>query len=105
MALEERDGNLYYYRSVRDGERVRKVYCGSGEIAAIMARLDEQERQERALEATERKADLERLEALSRGVEELSEAAEVLTRAHLVAAGYRRVNREWRRRRGRPSAA
>jgi hypothetical protein len=35
MALEKRNGNLYYYRSVRDGEPVRKVYVGSGELARI----------------------------------------------------------------------
>ena len=105
MALENRDGNLYYYRSVRDGERVRKVYCGSGEVAATMARLDKRERRERALEAAECKAELEDLEALSGPVEELSEAAEVFARAHLVAAGYRRVKGEWRLRRGRSTSA
>ena len=41
MALEQRNGNLYYYRSVREGKRVRRVYCGAGEGALLMARLDE----------------------------------------------------------------
>ena len=31
MALEKRGGNLYYYRSIRDGDKVRKVYVGAGE--------------------------------------------------------------------------
>jgi hypothetical protein len=33
VTLEHRDGNLYYYRSIRRGEKVRKVYVGSGELA------------------------------------------------------------------------
>ena len=35
MTLENRGGRPYYYRSVRDGEKVRKVYEGSGELARI----------------------------------------------------------------------
>ena len=35
MTLERRDGRLYYYRSVRDGEKVRKLYVGAGEVARI----------------------------------------------------------------------
>src|SRR5215217_8358730 len=99
VALEQRNGNLYYYRSVRHGERVRRVYCGSGQIGAIMARLDEQRRQERALEAAALRAELEDLQALSSPLEVLSEVAEVLARAHLVAAGCHRHKGEWRRRR------
>jgi hypothetical protein len=36
MALEKRDGNLYYYRSLRDSEgHPKKVYVGAGEFARI----------------------------------------------------------------------
>jgi hypothetical protein len=97
MALEKRGANLYYYRSVRDGEKVRKVYEGSGELAGI---AHEREIISRAVRKHERRAEreeLDRLVALVGPVEELSEAAEVLVRAHLVAAGYRRYQGKWRR--------
>jgi len=100
VALERRDGNLYYYRSVRAGEKVRKVYEGSGELARI---AHEREIMKRALREHERREsanELERLEALAAPVEELSEAAEILARAHLIASGYHRHKGEWRRRRG-----
>ena len=42
-------------------------------------------------------AELERLEALCAPLEELSEAAGVLARAHLVASGYHRHKGEYRR--------
>jgi hypothetical protein len=90
MALETRGGNLYYYRSVRDGEAVRKVYVGAGEIARISHESDR-------LRRTGQEAERERLEALGAPVLELSEAAEVLAQAHLVAAGYRRYQGKWRR--------
>ena len=35
MALEKRGGNLYYYRSIRCSDKVRRVYVGSGELARI----------------------------------------------------------------------
>ena len=99
MTLEKRDGNLYYYRSVRRGETVRKVYIGAGELARI---AHEQEIMNRAAEEAERErgqGEVERMEALGAPVRELCEISDVLTRAHLAACGYRRVKGEWRLRR------
>lgn len=70
MSLEERNGKLYYYRSVRHGDTVRRVYVGSGELARIAHEGDVAEREaERAAEENARReAELERtrLEALAR---------------------------------------
>jgi hypothetical protein len=99
MALETRGSNVYYYRSVRVGEKVRKVYVGAGEIALIQSERDRVRRagQEAAREI--QRAELERLKALCEKARlgALSEAAEVLAQAHLVAAGYRRYQGKWRR--------
>ena len=100
MALERRDGNLYYYRSVRDGEKVRKVYEGSGELARIAHEREIMNRALREHERRESAKELERLEALAAPVVELSEAAEILVRAHLIACGYHRHKGEYRRARG-----
>ena len=97
MTLERRDRRLYYYRSVREGEKVRKVYVGAGEIARISHEGDILRRTEREAQRKREKAELERLETLAAPVLELSEAAEVLARAHLIAAGYHRHNGEYRR--------
>lgn len=101
MTLEHRDGNLYYYRSVRAGEKVRKIYEGSGELARIAHEREILNRALREHERRESASELERLEALAAPVEELSEAVEILARAHLIASGYHRNKGEWRRRRGR----
>jgi len=97
VTLERRDRRLYYYRSVRDGEKVRKVYWGSGELARI---AHEREIMNRALREHERREwtkEVERLETLAAPVLELSEAAEALVRAHLIAAGYHKHKGEYRR--------
>ena len=101
MAWERRGGRAYYYRSVRDGERVKKEYLGTGEIAEALARSDETIRRVRELGRARERAEVERLEDLAAPARELDEVAEVLARAHLVAAGYRRRKGEWRMRRGR----
>ena len=105
MALERRNGNLYYYRSVRDGEKVRKVDWGSGELARI---AHEREIMNRAAREHERRGlakELERLEALAAPFVELSEAAQILAHAHLIDAGYRRRKGEYRRARGEARSA
>jgi hypothetical protein len=44
MGWELRRGKLVYYRKVRDGSRVRSVYCGAGERGEQAAREDEERR-------------------------------------------------------------
>jgi hypothetical protein len=100
VALERRNGNLYYYQSVRAGEKVRKVYWGSGELARIAHEREIMNRSARHHERRESAKELERLEALAAPVLELSEAAEILVRAHLIDAGYHRRKGEYRRARG-----
>ena len=97
MALERRDGRAYYYRSAREGEKVRKEYVGAGEVAESSARTDEAIRRHREEERRREEEELARLEALAAPVLELSEAAEVLARAHLVSSGCHRHKGEWRR--------
>ena len=96
MALEKRESNLYYYRYVRDGDRVRKIYVGSGELARIAY---EQDLIKRTIRKHRRKEEQEELEGLASSVEELCDVTEILTCAYLVASGYRRYQGHWRKRR------
>jgi hypothetical protein len=101
MGWEKRDrGGLYYTRSKKVGARVVREYVGGGTLGHTAALQDARERQRREEEATLWKEERERLEALVASVEDLCEAAEILYRAALLAAGYRRHQRgEWRRKR------
>jgi hypothetical protein len=99
MAWQARDDRSYYYRSVRlDGE-AHKIYLGYGtaaEQAAAEVRARRRRRQERRqqLEAlTQAHA------ALAARLDALDDAAELLMRAGLVAAGLHEHNGCWRKRR------
>ncbi len=98
MAWEERGGRLYYYQSERDENgRVRKRYIGAGETAELVAHNDETRRRVREATRDRGREELERIYTLSAPVLEIDDAAEMLSRAHLVAEGFHRHKGEWRR--------
>ena len=103
MSWERRGDGLYYYQSERENGRVRKRYVGRGEVAELIAHADETLRRERARrlerERERERGDLEGARHLAGMADEVLEAADVLARAELVAAGYRRHKGEWRLRR------
>jgi hypothetical protein len=96
VTWETRRGRGCYYTRTRreDGRRIRE-YIGIGQEARRAAEEDEARR--RQVEA-ERDA----ARALAEDVQTLSELADLLARAALLAAGYHRPNRGlWRKRRVR----
>src|SRR3954447_7449028 len=94
------DRRGYYYRSVRDGDRVRRVYIGKGPAAQLSALLVEERRSERRALSRAWRAREAALAGPDDRLRELSELADGLTRATLLAAGYHRHDRgAWRRRR------
>ena len=102
MAWEQRErGGLYYTRSRKVDGRVVREYVGTGHMAELAAEADARERRRREEEAEAWREERERMEALEAPIEDLCEAAELLSEAALYAAGYQRHNRgEWRKRRG-----
>jgi hypothetical protein len=99
VAWERRGGNLYYYQAEREDGRVRKRYIGAGEVAEMIAHNDETIRRSRAELRERARTELEEARCLALAGAELEEAAEILARAQMVAAGYHRHKGEWRRRR------
>jgi hypothetical protein len=93
----ERGAGPYYYRSVREGNRVRKEYIGSGQLAEALAQADETIRQRREQEAARWREEREHTEDLVAPLLELCEATKVLVRAHLIAEGWHEHKGEWRR--------
>ena len=100
MGWEERRGRLYYYRSVREGKRVRKEYVGGEALGQLVAQIDELERLQRKEEEAFFKEERERLQRSAAFLQELEEAAEVLTRAYLLASGCHQYKSQWRKQRG-----
>jgi hypothetical protein len=92
-------GGPYYTRSRRVGARVVRKYVGGGLVGRLSAEADRIGRERAEAEKARHRRELERLEALVSPAAELSEAAEVLVRAELLAGGYHRHKGEWRRER------
>ena len=77
-----------------------REYVGGGVLGELAARTDELKRLEREEEAAAWKEERERLDGLAGLFDEFCEDVETVTRAALLAAGFRRHKRgEWRKRR------
>jgi hypothetical protein len=96
MAWERRGGRCFFYRSVKRGGRVLKEYYGNGPAAELAARLLAEARTARAAEAAALQAERQRDERLDRLTGDLDSACRRLAEATLLAAGFRRVNYEWK---------
>jgi hypothetical protein len=99
MGWERRGSATYYYRSRRVNGRVVNEYFGSGLLGELVAQQDAQERAKRAADTAAWKAERDRLEAADAPLQELDALVSLLTRGVLLAAGYHRHHREWRKKR------
>jgi hypothetical protein len=103
LGLETRQrGGLYFYRKVREGGRVVSEYAGSGAIGALYAALDGSTRAAQAAERAERRAQVEAERAAERDARQLAAECQELAALALLAAGYHRHKRQWRKRRYQP---
>jgi hypothetical protein len=101
MAWKLRNGRAYLYKSIRLGGQVRTLYFGTGLAARTVALVEEQAREERGRLREERR----RMEREERETATWFENVEVLADAAMLAAGFHRHHREWRRRHGHPANA
>lgn len=104
MAWEtRRDRGRYYTRSRREGGRVVREYVGCGVVGERAAALDAERRAERESERAAIRAEWERARAAEAELVNLHRAVDLLTRGALLAAGFERHKRQWRKRRDDPS--
>ena len=102
MAWQEVEGRRYYYRGRRLCGRPRRVYVGpaNSPAAELASAADDLRRLGREAAARERHAERERLRGAEAPLLQLCQVADALTRAALLAAGFRQHDRgEWRKRR------
>ena len=102
MAWQEVDGRRYYYRGRRLCGRTRRLYVGAAgsPAAELAAAADHLRRLGREAAARESHAERERLRGAEASLLQLCQMTDALTRAALLAAGFRQHDRgEWRKRR------
>jgi len=94
MGLESRGGRFYYYRKVWDRGRVKSEYVGSGLLALLAARMEQEDREEKeARKASERARwdeRTERIDAVDSMIDARVVALENAVAASLEAAGFHR---------------
>lgn len=97
MALEERNGNYYYYKKEREGNHVVSKYYGKGELASLVSQLDEIEREEKAEKAELHRKNREREAKIDNELLELERKTRSLINEFLISKGfYQTTSREWR---------
>jgi len=98
MAWEKHGDREYFYRSVRQDGRVKKIYYGAGPHAKFAASADALRRAERQAEDEKRRSQKEQLETALALSQEFDRLCDLLTNAALLAAGYHRPSRHfWRK--------
>jgi hypothetical protein len=97
MAWERRKNRRYYYRSIRDGPQVKRLYFGAGAAGQRAAWEDICRRLEQDYQAWQRHQEEENVQDAAAPLDALIEATDLLARASLLAAGYHQHNHgEWR---------
>jgi hypothetical protein len=97
MAVELRNGNAYYYRKKRIGNRVTSEYVGKGEFAFLCSFLDQTERKERKCEADKLKNYLGNVAEVDGDLSELETSIKSLVEKTLLGKGfYKTKSRQWR---------
>lgn len=91
-----RCGRLYYYIARREGNRVRKIYCGSGERGRQAAEADEAARKSRAEAVELRQAKQRPLDELASYLDEIGAFVDLLVAGELIGAGWKKHHRQWR---------
>jgi hypothetical protein len=95
----KRGSGRYFYKSVRDGDRVRKMYAGKGEEAERLAREIEQRRQQLRAEREALQSEQLQMAAAEQALRALQDVADLLVQAVLTAGNCYKHNGQWRRRR------
>jgi hypothetical protein len=101
MALELRGNDHYYYEKERDGDKVRSVYAGKGEIAYLLNQMrllkkdEENAQKQRKNNDNQRQVETEPENI----VESFADLARSLTDAFFLTNGFHQHKRQWRKKR------
>jgi hypothetical protein len=89
MGWKTINGRRYYYRSERDGGRVKSTYFGAGEVGTLMAQMVAFDRADRAAEREELREEREESDAEETAVAEWFDRVQ-------AAADAAMIDRYWR---------
>lgn len=101
--MELRGNGHYYYEKERNGDKVRSVYAGKGEIALILHQMrlwkKEEESYEKERKNSERLRERQTETELENLVESFADLSKILTDAFFLTNGFHQHKRQWRKKR------
>lgn len=98
MGWETHTYGRYYYKKRRINGRVVSEYVGTGELAGLVAKLNEIDQQRRLLEQAQRREELAELTRLDSQVDDFCATVKEIVKAVLLATGHHQHKRQWRKR-------
>ncbi len=99
MGWEKRGNHRYYYRKRRIGGRVVSEYLSLEAAVELIVQMGDDESQKRDLSQAARR-ERQKAEAIEGELARLTDLADALTQAVLIAGGCHTHKRQWRRKRG-----
>ena len=99
MGWKTINGRRYYYKSERDGGRVKTTYFGAGESGLLISLLELEDRAEREAERDKRQAEKEEFETEEKAVTDWFDDVQAVADAAMLAAGFHKHKGQWRRKR------
>ncbi len=99
MGWELRNGKRYYYRKIRQGQRVVSEYIGASEFAELWLELDAFDRVEKTLSRIAWKNEKDEVKKLNKDISQLAKIISGMARASLLTSNYHSHKGQWRQNR------
>jgi hypothetical protein len=93
------NGRRYFYKSEREGVRVKTTYLGAGESGLLISLLESEDRELRDAEHKQRRAELEESELEEKSIGDWFDGILAVADAAMIAAGFHKHKGQGRRRR------
>jgi hypothetical protein len=99
MGWKTINGRRYFYKSERQGGRVKTTYFGAGESGLLISRMEAIDREEKEETRKQPQAEREEFDAEEKAVAEWFERVQDAANTAMVAAGFHKHKGQWRRKR------
>jgi hypothetical protein len=99
MGWKQINGRRYFYKSEREGGRVKSTYFGAGVDGSLIAEMIALEQLERIEEREREREEREESDAEEQSISDWFDGVQAVADAAMVAVGFHKHKGQWRRRR------
>jgi hypothetical protein len=99
MGWKTINGRRYYYKSERDGGRVKSTYFGAGEAGTLIAQMVAFDRLDQVAEREKLREERQESDAEETAASEWFDRVQAVADAAMIEAGFHQHKGQWRRKR------